>query len=395
MKMVEGRIAFVGSLLSDSADIVAGPRPQLLPGGKRTSQVPGTIVLAAMTETLMRGAPLKDARWPVSLVWSVAWCVVALTLMPPRRPRLAALAATGVIFISILGTGVLHAIAGFVLPAGLLLGCLLICCAHSLVSSHIQTTKALFVEEAENQRVRSEMRTARLTQEMFLPKTMPSLEGYDIWGENIPSLEVSGDYFDVIERTGSESMVITMADVSGKGLPASLLMSNVQAGLHVQCFQKEFDLLATVRYLNRLIHENSDTGSFITMFIGVIQKDTGVLRYVCAGHDPGILVMEEGSIQELGVGGMILGVMADAPYTIGEVQLEQDSLLCLYTDGVTEARNPADEEFEVKRLVEILTAHRSNGAREVGQAILDSVESFTTRQSQADDITVLLLKVGS
>jgi sigma-B regulation protein RsbU (phosphoserine phosphatase) len=181
--------------------------------------------------------------------------------------------------------------------------------------------------------------------------------------------------------------------VSGKGLPASLLMSNVQAGLHCHAFQGEFDLKLTVENLNRLVHRNTDAGKFVTLFLGAIDKETHLLRYVRAGHDNPILVSEDGSVSQLEEGSFVLGFVPETEYDVAEVQLKGGDVLCLYTDGVTEARNPADEEFELDRVIELVKEHRGQSAEEIGNALLQAVRDFSQLKQQADDVTLIVLKV--
>ena len=139
------------------------------------------------------------------------------------------------------------------------------------------------------------MAMAREAQERFLPDEIPVVEGIDVWGTNVSSLTVSGDYFDVVDLGASRPLIIVIADVSGKGLPASLVMSNVQAGLHCNVFQEDFDIARTAADLNRLVHQNTDPGKFVTFFMAEVDKDTHRVRYVRAGHDEPVVVSADRS----------------------------------------------------------------------------------------------------
>lgn len=391
--LVRGRIALVGLVDDPSTDFVTVPRLQDIGGGVEAFGLPGVVVLGAITETLLRGAPLRDAPWPLTLLWIVGWCVLCVLVMSRRRPTLAAFTAIGVIAACLVATGFLHARADTVLPAGLVLGSLLLSASFALVSNHVETTKELHAEAVENERVRKEMETARQTQERFLPDQVPMVEGLDVWGINVSSLEVSGDYYDVIDLNEGKPLVFTIADVSGKGLPAALLMSNVQAGLHCHAFQGEFDIKVTAENLNRLVHRNTDPGKFVTLFLGAIDKRTHLLRYVRAGHDNPILVSKDGSVRQLEEGSFVLGFIPDAEYDVAEIALVNGDVLCLYTDGVTEARNPKDEEFELERVIRVVTDHRGESAEAIGNALLQAVRDFSTLERQADDVTLVILKV--
>ncbi|MFH1501756.1 MAG: SpoIIE family protein phosphatase [Candidatus Eisenbacteria bacterium] len=394
LSVIPGRIALVGLVDDPSTDFVTVPRLQDIGGGVEAFGLPGVVVLGAITETLIRGAPIRDASWQVTLLWILLWCIACVSVMSRRRPTLAAFIALGVIAACLVATGFLHARADVVLPGGMVLGSLLLVGAFTLVSNHVETTKELHLEAVENERVRKELETARQTQERFLPDNIPQVEGLDVWGINVSSLAVSGDYFDVIDLNDGKPLVFTIADVSGKGLPASLLMSNVQAGLHCHAFLPEFDLKVTTENLNRLVHQNTDPGKFVTLFLGAIDKDTQLLRYVRAGHDNPILVSKGGDVRQLEEGSFVLGFVPDAEYDVAEVQLIEGDVLCLYTDGVTEARNPGDEEFELDRVIQIVTAHRRESAEEIGKVLLQSVRDFSQLAQQADDVTLIVLKVG-
>jgi sigma-B regulation protein RsbU (phosphoserine phosphatase) len=259
--------------------------------------------------------------------------------------------------------------------------------------SYIETAKELHAEALENERVRHEMAMAREAQERFLPDEIPSVEGIDVWGTNVSSLTVSGDYFDVIDLGGPRPLVIAIADVSGKGLPASLVMSNVQAGLHSHLFHGEFDVARTASDLNRLVHQNTDPGKFVTFFMAEVDKESRRLRYVRAGHDEPIVVSADGSHRKLEVGDFVLGFVPEADFQVGEADLAPGDVLCLYTDGVTEARSPQDEEFELDRIIETVKEHRGETAEEIGRAIIGRVREFSRLEQQADDITLILLKI--
>lgn len=392
---VEDRIVFVGLTEDPLTDFVDVPRRQKLGGGVEAFGQSGVVVLAAITETLLRGAPIRDASWPFALFWNILWSAVCVALISRRRPELAAFVVLGVIAAALVATGFLHALADLVLPAGLLLGCLLLVGSHAIVTSYVRTTKELHEEEVENERVRKEMETARTTQEGFLPKEIPQVEGLDIWGTNVSSLAVSGDYFDVIDLGEGRPILFAIADVSGKGLPASLLMSNVQAGLHCHAFQDSFDLGVTAKNLNRLVHDNTETGKFVTMYLAEVDKETHRLRYVRAGHDAPIVVSADGTEKLLEDGTCVFGFFDELDCEVSELGLSPGDVMCLYTDGITEAGDPGANEFGVEGIVEVLKEHRHETAEKIGRALMDAVWRFTGLTDQADDVTLVILKVAA
>jgi serine phosphatase RsbU (regulator of sigma subunit) len=392
---VNGRIALIGLTEDPLTDFVDVPRRQRLGGGVEAFGQSGVVVLAAITETLLMGSPIRDAAWPIALLWNVLWSGVCVAVIPRRRPEFAVFVILGVIVVALIATGFLHARADFVLPAGLLLGCLFFVGSHAIIMSYVQTSKELHAEEVENERVRREMETARTTQEGFLPDDIPVVDGLDIWGTNVSSLAVSGDYFDVIDLGEGRPIVFTIADVSGKGLPASLLMSNVQAGLHCHVLQDSFDLKRTAANLNRLVYDNTAVGKFVTMFLAEIDKETHHLSYVRAGHDAPIILSADGSERLLEEGMCMFGFLGEADCEVAELDLANGDILCLYTDGVTEAGDPGANEFEVGGIVNVLKEHRHESAEEIGKAIIDAVWSFTGLEHQADDVTIVILKVAA
>lgn len=394
LEQVDGKIAFVGLTDDPSTDFVSVPRLQDLGNGVEAFGLPGVVVLAAITETLIRGSPIRDAGWEATLLWNVFWCALCVIVIRRRSPAFAALSVIVVIAVALAATGAFHVMADLVFPAGLLFGCLFLAGSHGLIASYVETANELNREALENERVRHEMAMAREAQERFLPDEIPKVEGMDVWGTNVSSLTVSGDYFDVVDLGESRPLIVAIADVSGKGLAASLVMSNVQAGLRCNVFQRDFDLGRTAADLNRLVYQNTDPGRFVTFFMAEVEKETHRVRYVRAGHDEPIVVSADGSDRKLNVGDFVLGFVPESDFEVGETELSAGDVLCLYTDGVTEARSPEDEEFELSRVIEVVKRHRGESAEAIGRAIIASVRAFSQLEQQADDITLVLLKTA-
>jgi sigma-B regulation protein RsbU (phosphoserine phosphatase) len=206
----------------------------------------------------------------------------------------------------------------------------------------------LFIETLEKQKMEEEMALARNIQSRLLPKTMPVLDQMLIHGINVPSKQVGGDYFDVI-NIEEKYLGITIADVSGKGMGAALLMSNLQASLH-SLVKENYSLDKLVGRINNVIYQNTDPEKYITFFYGQLDKKTLSMDYVNAGHNPPYVLHKDGTIDELITGGIILGMMPDMPYEIGSYQLKKGDMLMLFTDGVTETMTLDDEEYEERRV---------------------------------------------
>ncbi len=254
---------------------------------------------------------------------------------------------------------------------------------------------ALIETRIEKERLEEEMRLARTIQKRLLPTEMPEIPGYELASLSLPSRHVAGDYFDVLPLTGGK-LLLVIADVSGKGAPAALLMANLQAGLRL--LRQELDpanpdLASATKRLNRVVCENTDAASFITFFWGALDPETGIFRYVNSGHNPPRLVRNEGDqLELLEAGGLILGVLPDAPYEEGEIRMDPGDALLLYTDGVTEARNAADEEFDEERLDLALQEHGCRTAVDCLNALRHDVEAFIDGVPYGDDVTMLVLK---
>ena len=250
----------------------------------------------------------------------------------------------------------------------------------------------LFIETLEKQKLEEEMALARNIQIRLLPKTMPDLSNLLIHGINVPSKQVGGDYFDIIP-IDDNCLGITIADVSGKGMGAALLMSNLQASLQ-SLIREKYPLDKLVGRINNVIYQNTDPEKYITFFYGQLDKNTLLFNYVNAGHNPPYLLHEDGSMDELITGGIILGMMPDMPYEIGSCQLSKGDMLMLYTDGVTETMTLDDEEYEESRLIKFLkNTGLTKNPEEINKDLIVDLEEFAVGAPQNDDITILTLQV--
>jgi len=251
----------------------------------------------------------------------------------------------------------------------------------------------LFDETIEKQRMEDELNIAREIQNRLFPETFPVLESFEIMGYNVPSREVGGDYFDCV-RLDENRFALAIGDVSGKGAPASLLMSNLHAGLHTLLMTKT-DITMIISKLNNLIHAHTTYDKFITFFYAEINILEQTIIYSNAGHNLPIIIREDGSFITLDKGGLILGMIPDTPYETETLQLLPGDLLLMFTDGVTEAMNKLDEEFDDWRLFDILKYAKENNLtiNEIINKVICDVKEFSQGLPQADDITMLGLKV--
>jgi sigma-B regulation protein RsbU (phosphoserine phosphatase) len=249
----------------------------------------------------------------------------------------------------------------------------------------------LFREALEKQKMEDELLIAKEIQRGLLPAALPDLDGYEISAINISSKQVGGDYYDVIPL-GRTRWVFAIGDVSGKGTPASLLMASLQASIRA-LVPLGLTLSELTGRVNDLMMQNTTQGRFITFFWGILEPATGSFTYVNAGHNPPLLCRGNGEIEELDAGGLILGVMPTGrPYEQGTVTLAPGDTVCLYTDGVSEAMNPAGVEYGEERIETILATSRTIGLDAVRRSIVDAVTDWSGTAGQSDDITLVLLR---
>jgi sigma-B regulation protein RsbU (phosphoserine phosphatase) len=239
-----------------------------------------------------------------------------------------------------------------------------------------------------------ELEEARMIQRALLPASLPQVEGLDLAFTWQPMDGVGGDCFDVIVAGSNVSRVgkigITIADVAGKGMPAALLMSNLQAAVRAfaQDAARPASLAASV---NRLLCRHMVSGRFVTFCFAWIDPAAGVVTYVNAGHNPPLLVRANGTVATLSEGGMVLGVFPDATFNQADVPFAPGDRLLFYTDGISEARNPAGEEFGEERIAQAATAARECAAAEMNDRLAHALHEFTGGTFD-DDATMIVVR---
>ncbi len=263
----------------------------------------------------------------------------------------------------------------------------------SQVAMGIQNAR-LVEANIERERFKEELNLARGIQKSLLPAVIPEVPGYSLAADSIASNRVGGDYFDVIPLKDGR-VALAIADVSGKGAAAALLMSALQATLHT-LLREPSSPEETVRVLNEQTCRRMPDDKFITFFLAVLEPRTGALAYCCAGHDPPLLVGSDGVSGELTSGGLVLGVTPEAQYASGTAVMEPGDLLVMYTDGVTETLEdtPAEEvsEFGRHRLARTMVHHRSETSGEIFSTMLRILDSFRGEAPRTDDVTALIAK---
>lgn len=232
---------------------------------------------------------------------------------------------------------------------------------------------------------REESEDARAAGLALLPRHIPAFPGLEIAAASRPVGALGGDYFDVLDL-GEGKAGLVIADVTGKGVPAALLMSNVQASVRALA---PADPAALVAKVNQSVIRSVNPGKFVTFFYGVLDSASGVLRYTNAGHCSPLVIRAGGECEWLEPGGAVLGVFPDWPYQTCEIALAPGDRLVLYTDGVTEASNASEEEFGEDRLAGLSCGIRHRSAVEIKDGILVGIDGFTGGSFQ-DDVTLLV-----
>ncbi len=290
-------------------------------------------------------------------------------------------------------------------------------------------------EAIARERLEKELETARSIQERLLPENMPDVPGYEFAATNISSLQVGGDYFDFVE-TGTGQTGVVIADVSGKGIPAALLMANLQAALQGQAIHPG-NVAAVTGRVNDLLTKSSDVHMYATFFYGVLDRQTGRFTYCNAGHNPPIIQRADGSQELLEEGGIVVGMMGGIAYEEETIEIGSGDTIVMYTDGVSEAVGPEeeapaietviadgdavtgaedtgekpapavtveldddedeDEQIEEnmygeERLYELLIRTIGQDALQIRDAIMREITEFSAGMPQSDDITVVVLR---
>jgi phosphoserine phosphatase RsbU/P len=246
----------------------------------------------------------------------------------------------------------------------------------------------LVERERERQRLEQEIGIARDIQQALLPKNFRDYPHLAVSGINFPCLAVGGDYFDVFPLSDNRTAFL-LADVSGKGLGAALCTNLLQGALSGMTLGT--DPARVFSHVNRFLCDHSEIGRYATMFFGILDSQ-GNLEYINAGHPSPFLIRHGVAEDIFNEGSYPVGLVPEAEYTSVSLKLEPGDTLVLFSDGVTEAMDPAEQLFGVSRLREVLTGHMQTPLEELQQTVLQSVENFARGASQADDLTLLLVR---
>jgi sigma-B regulation protein RsbU (phosphoserine phosphatase) len=261
----------------------------------------------------------------------------------------------------------------------------------NLAAVKIENAK-LIEQSIEKEKMEKELALAAKIQEDFLPKESPKLKNFDIAGSNVPCYQVGGDYYDFIPIDDNR-LGIVIADVSGKGVSASLLMASLRAALQSELFPK-YKIEEMAAKLNDFVHRSSSPNSFITFFFCELDKKTGELNYINAGHNPPIVIDKKGKIYRMESCGLCLGMFPSVDYGVQKLELNSGDTAVLFTDGITESRNKDNKEFNEDRLIKLLQKNMKLSAQKILEKVNQEVEKFTAGAERMDDMTLVIIKRG-
>ncbi len=249
---------------------------------------------------------------------------------------------------------------------------------------------ALAAEAEERRRLAREIELARQIQLGLLPDELPELPNFDVYGGTEPSQGVSGDFFEVIRHSATRCSVAVI-DVSGKGISASLLTASIEA-LLAGALESSVSPKEICRQVSGLLLERTPAAKYATALLAALDPETGRMTYANAGHNPGLLVRADGTIEQLSPSGPPIGLIPEAKFEERAVDLAPSDLVVLYTDGITEATNLSEDEFGTDRLAGVCSEHRQRPLEELAEAIDAAVTAFVEGVPFADDRTLVLLR---
>lgn len=235
-----------------------------------------------------------------------------------------------------------------------------------------------------------ELELASRIQLEWLPKSSPVIKGFDIYGSTKPAKKVGGDYFDFI-RIDDNKLTLCLGDVSGKGLPAALLMANLQAIMSSQA-SISYSTAECVEQANKLLFTRTNDSMFVTLFCSFLDVNSSTLQFTNAGHNYPILINSSDIHEELSAGGIVMGIQPDASYNFESKTLMKGDVLVIYSDGISEQTNAEGDMFSESRLTDLIIKNKFRSASDLSKVVFKCLETFRGELDQADDMTLIILK---
>jgi PAS domain S-box-containing protein len=239
-------------------------------------------------------------------------------------------------------------------------------------------------------KVQEELRLASEIQAKLMPNEFPQVEGYDFAGKNIPSKEVGGDYFDFIQIDDSK-IAVCLGDVSGKGMPASLLMANLQAAVRGQTFLKASPNECQTS-ANSLIYQNTDMERYVTFFYGILDTKNQSLTFSNAGHEFPLVLSKDGKKETLETGGLILGYLPNYIFEEETIHLKPFDIFVTFSDGIIEAQNENEEQFGAENMISVIKTNQFLSAKEIIDKVFEAVYEFCADHELIDDLSLIVIK---
>jgi phosphoserine phosphatase RsbU/P len=263
-----------------------------------------------------------------------------------------------------------------------------------LALENSRLTETIAAEAAQKERINRELEIAREVQERLFPQELPPIAGLDYYGACRPALGVGGDYYDFLELSENK-FGIAIGDISGKGIGASLMMASLQASLRGQAIHFKDDLAGLMKQINSLVYEASTSNRYATFFYAQYEPESKKLAYVNAGHNPPFLLRKSGEVVRLEEGGAVVGMLPSmlVNYKQGEIELETGDMLVGFTDGISEAMNPQEEEWSEDAMLEELKNLTDKSSEEILQIIVACADEFANGAKQHDDMTMIIVRV--
>ena len=253
-------------------------------------------------------------------------------------------------------------------------------------------TDAIRTEVAEREKQKRELEIAHEVQNRLFPQSYPPVPGLDYAGACRPAMGVGGDYYDFIPLSKTQ-LGIAIGDVSGKGIPAALLMATLRAFLRGQTTQPQPDLTLVMTNLNRLVYESSLSSKYATFFYAEFDCVTRKMTYVNAGHNPPMVFRRSGEVVRLETGGSVIGLMPVASFDQGTITLEPGDVFVGYTDGISEAMNAADDEWGEENMIDCVLPSRELAAMPLIERLMVSADAFVAGAPQHDDMTIVVARL--
>jgi CHASE2 domain-containing sensor protein len=388
---VRGRAVFVGVTENSLSDIYELPIGGL-PATEHGNKLPGVLILAYAAQTLLRDGVITPLGSPYSLILGIALAVV--TSLTALGRRLALNVGLVIVFlVGLVACGIMAtALRLAILPSGLVLGVTFVTAIAGLFVNYLRTRFKSEIQEKELEEISSDLHKAAKIQQRLQPETMPTIEGIDIAGFQIPCKEIGGDYYDVIEL-GQDRIGMLIADVCGKGISAALLMSNLQSNFR-QLAPNTSSARQLVVNLNAIASQVFGEGRFVTLLYAILDVSSKRFSYCSAGHMPPLVCRRDGELLQLERGGLPVGVFPDFEWEEHEFQLRSGDLVFMYTDGLSEATMPRTEElYGEERIRAYMAANFHKAADQFNRDMAREAQQFSDSPRLDDDITLLTLRI--